>query len=352
MTPAPAKRFEIECRVEDGVAVLTPSGVFDMDLLDAAFARASEFVAALPPRAGAVLNFGLVPFLNSRGIGRVADMAANLEESGRKLAIAHADDVMDALHICGIDSIIPVFPDLVAAKASVSSAGETLFSTRPDPVKVAAPKSAPAAPKPAAAGAEIFVGPDDMPYGAAPVPHVRDGDGNLEVDLSSFGLSASSSDAPSPAAAPEAAAVPPAVAAPVLVPVPPAADITAAPEVSAESLISFSDAASAAEAPAPEKPSRPAADLDGADSLAEGTFSADPTAEEASILAAAAAKLRANLSSFDSRRADLEAAMLAKEKKLSGLRSDLKSAKSRLKDLEKEAEKVSAAIACVSGKPA
>lgn len=330
---------EIERHLEEGVVVFTPTGPFDEMDLEAQFAFCAQFAETHSQAKGAVFNLALVTRINSKAIGLVADLATRLEESGRKLVLAHADKVSDALHICGIDGIIPVRGTLAqakkeisegeasakpAAKAAPSDESVSFFSTRPSSsFAIGAQAEGLPAPKKVEPKAEPDVVLEDEIVPASPAR-----DGGASPKLFSFLDQAAAEGADAPKA-----------------PVP----AQAAQEIPVT--VSLSGGLFDAPAPKPEKKPAPKAEKRPAPEPAESAFAElapqDPAAEMRAILEEAAAKLESKVAAFDARRKDLQEAAAAKRSRAAAFQSEAKAHKAEAKSLEKEAARIQAALKSV-----
>lgn len=334
-----ATQYEIERHLDEGVVVLTPTGPLDEMDIDAQFAYAHKFVADNPYSKGAVFNLTFVGRITSKPIGLIADLASRMEETGGKLVLAHAEKVLDALHICGIDEIIAISATLADAKKLIMS-GPTQAAS---PAKPSAADVSFFSTRPSASSVKLDISSAEAPVEILPVPAPKPAAvPAADVDLSAFSTAPSQKAAKpydqdvsfalglvaSPSVEVAAADAP--AAAPKAKPAAPAAEA----DLSAFGM---------GGAPVPAPKAKPAAAPD-ADALISSGFSADPAAQMGAILKDAAAKLRGNLSGFDVRRKDLEDAMAAKQSRIESLNSEAKTLRAELKSLEKEEARVAAAI--------
>lgn len=328
-------QYEIERHLEEGMVVLTPTGPFDEMDLEMQITQATQFVKDHPSSKGAVLNLALVSHINSKAIGMVADLASRIETLGGKLFLAHADKVSDALKICGIDAIIPIFDTLAQAKKELIQSSA--------PVTVAQPEK----PEEETSLSFFSVGKDtgscDIKMSSAPeiiemepVPETVRASAQDIQEMASTSPFFSLVENVAPVEKPKASSSKKS-ASKVSIPVsfvPDEKPVTEETENTSQKIVPTVKETS---------PSAPA----NIDVLMDGGLVADPLTQMRSILTNAADQLRTQLSGFDTRRKDLEEAITAKKARAAAFQADAKSLKAEVKSLEKEHARVMTAIASV-----
>ena len=67
-----------------------------------------------------IFDFSELTFINSKGIGFLVSVHTHLSKDGRSLVLAHAQNqVVDVLRLVGLTSIIPYYPTLSEATATL-----------------------------------------------------------------------------------------------------------------------------------------------------------------------------------------------------------------------------------------
>ena len=114
--------MEITERTQDGTIILTISGQFNFS-----FSAKEEFDAVVKKaqESGArciVVSLELVSFIDSAALGLLVLLHQSLKRNGVKIVLAHPQEfVQQALNLCNISTMIPIYPSLEKALADNSS---------------------------------------------------------------------------------------------------------------------------------------------------------------------------------------------------------------------------------------
>ncbi len=114
--------MEITERTQDRTTILTISGQFNFS-----FSAKEEFDAAVKKaqESGArciVVSLELVSFIDSAALGILVLSHQFLKRNGIKIVLAHPQEfVQQALNLCNISAMIPIYPSLEKALADNTS---------------------------------------------------------------------------------------------------------------------------------------------------------------------------------------------------------------------------------------